>query len=52
LKPLQPDDYKITARGSGSPHITDMDDLALDGNKDGVGGDNFSSKFKIEDVPR
>lgn len=49
---LQADTYKITARGSGNPHITDVDDLALDGNKDGVGGDDFSSQFTVDEVPR
>jgi hypothetical protein len=49
---MRADTYKITARGSGNPHITDVDNLALDGNKDGVGGDNFSSQFQVKDVPR
>lgn len=42
--------YTITAGGAGNPHITDADDLALDGNKDGIGGDDFSSKFSVEEV--
>ncbi len=45
--PLRTGDYKITAHGSGDPHITDLDDLALDGNKDGVGGDDFASAFSV-----
>jgi hypothetical protein len=49
---LRPDKYTVIARGAGNPHITDADDLALDGNKDGVGGDNFSSKFTVDEVPR
>lgn len=47
--------FTITVKGAGDPHVTDKDDLALDGNKDGVGGDDFTSTFSVvvkEEEPR
>ena len=44
-------DYKIAAKGADAKHIIDTDNLALDGNKDGVGGDDFISHFKVFQKP-
>jgi hypothetical protein len=39
--------YTITVRGSGPTPIRDLDNLALDGNGDGNGGDDFTSRFTV-----
>jgi hypothetical protein len=39
--------YKLTVFGTGSTPIKDTDNLALDGNADGTGGDDFTSTFTI-----
>jgi hypothetical protein len=40
-------DYVATALGTGPNAIFDEDGLALDGNKDGIGGDDAVSKFNV-----
>jgi hypothetical protein len=39
--------YRIQVRGDASNPITDVDDLALDGNGDGSPGGNFESRFTV-----
>ena len=39
--------YRIQVRGDGSNPLTDIDDLALDGNGDGSAGGNFESRFTV-----
>jgi hypothetical protein len=43
-----PGDYQITVVGSGPNVITDSDNLALDGNADGLAGGNFLSEFSVQ----
>jgi hypothetical protein len=43
----RPGTYQITLVGSGPNPIIDADDLALDGNDDGVPGGNFISTFTV-----
>ena len=43
--------YTVRVRGAGAQHVTDVDELALDGNKDGTGGDDFTSGFVVQAVP-
>ncbi len=43
--------YTVRVRGAGAQHVTDVDELALDGNKDGTGGDDFTSGFLVEMEP-
>jgi hypothetical protein len=45
----RPGTYQLTLVGSGPNPITDIDDLALDGNDDGQAGGNFVSQFIIGD---
>lgn len=42
-----PGTYLVTVVGSGPNQITDSDNLALDGNDDGVPGGNFISQFTV-----
>jgi hypothetical protein len=45
-------DYKVRVVGADAQHVTDVDQLALDGNKDGTGGDDFTSGFTVSaDAP-
>ncbi len=46
----RPGTYQITLAGSGPTPITDVDDLALDGNDDGQAGGNFISQFTVSDT--
>ena len=42
--------YLVTVRGSGTPHIADVDGLALDGDDDGAPGGNFTSTFTVKPI--
>jgi hypothetical protein len=44
----RPGTYSVTVRGSGDPHVKDQDNLDLDGNEAGGGGNDFSSKFTVK----
>lgn len=49
---LRPDKYTVTVRGNGSSPVTDVDNLALDGDKDTKpGGDNVT-QFIVQEVPK
>jgi hypothetical protein len=50
-KVMRAGEYKITVKGAGSQAVRDVDDLALDGNKDGNAGDDFTSTFSILEPP-
>jgi hypothetical protein len=39
--------YGLTVRGDGPNPVTDIDDLALDGNGDGAAGGNFEGQFSV-----
>jgi len=39
--------YSLTVRGDGPNPVTDIDDLAIDGNADGSAGGNFESQFSV-----
>ena len=41
-------DFIVTARGSGANPITDVDNLALDGDANSTAGGNFQSTFRIQ----
>ena len=42
-----PDTYQVGVKGSGASAVIDVDGLALDGNGDGTGGDNYTSTLVI-----
>ena len=42
--------YKVTVVGSGSTPIKDTDNLALDGNADGAGGDDYNFGFTVTSI--
>lgn len=44
--PLEPDDYTLTLRSSASGFVDDNGNL-LDGNGDGLAGDNYSTQFTV-----
>lgn len=46
-RPFPSGNYTVTAKGAGSNAILDVDSLALDGNSDGAGGDDFTSSFTV-----
>jgi hypothetical protein len=50
-KPFKtPGQYVVRVVGAGASHVTDLDTLALDGDKNGVGGDDFKSTFQVNPV--
>jgi hypothetical protein len=40
--------YTLLARGSGVNPTKDLDNLALDGNRDGTARDDFTSRFTVK----
>ena len=46
-QPLMPDTYRLTLRGEGATVLTDVDNRVLDGNGDGVGGDDATVVFTV-----
>lgn len=46
-QPLIPDTYRLTLRGEGATVLADVDNRVLDGNGDGVGGDDANVAFTV-----
>jgi hypothetical protein len=46
-QPLMPDTYRLTLRGEGTTVLADVDSRVLDGNGDGVGGDDAKVVFTV-----
>jgi hypothetical protein len=50
--PLTPDTYRLTLHGSGATALADVDSRVLDGNGDGVGGDDANVVFTVSEAQR
>lgn len=46
-QPLLPDTYRLTLRGEGATVLADVDNRVLDGNGDGVSGDDANVVFTV-----
>jgi hypothetical protein len=46
-QPLTPETYRLTLRGEGTTVLADVDNRVLDGNGDGVGGDDANVVFTV-----
>lgn len=49
--PLANDTYQVMLLGAGGAPIQDLQGAALDGNGNGIGGDDFSSTFRVNVDP-
>jgi hypothetical protein len=49
-QPLLPETYRLTLRGAGATVLADVDNRVLDGNGDGVSGDDANVTFTVSEA--
>lgn len=49
-QPLMPETYRLTLRGEGATVLADVDNRVLDGNGDGVSGDDANVTFTVSEA--
>jgi hypothetical protein len=49
---LTPETYRLTLRGEGAAALADVDNRVLDGNRDGMGGDDANVVFTVLEAKR